>query len=230
MDEIEVLQGKQGLVPREHPAGGVFQVVERPAGLDTGPAVCAPARQMLRQVALTAVAHAEGAMDKAFQFGVDSFPDGADLRQGQFPVQHEPAVAEALGETRFLRRADGALGGGMEDHPFRSEPRYGRILHDQRVHAGRLQFLQQLPGLRNLLLVNQGIEGHIDPDAEPMRVIAQPADIRHGIAGRLPRPEGRAGDVHGIGPAVDSRDADVRRPGGGEEFEGPHSPVTSYRK
>ncbi len=40
------------------------------------------------------------------------------------------------------------------------------------------------------------------------------ADIR-----RLPRPEGRAGDIHGIGPAVDCRDADVRRPGGSEEFE-----------
>ena len=118
----------------------------------------------------------------------------------------------------------------MEDHPFRSEPRDGRILHDQRIHAGVLQFLQQPPGLRNLLLVHQRIESHVDAGAEPVRIVAQPADVPDGVPRRLPRAEGRAGDIHGIGPAVDGRDADVRRPGGSEEFEGPHSPVTSYRK
>ena len=94
-------------------------------------------------------------------------------------------------------------------------------LHDQGVHTGILQFLQQPPGLRNLLLVHQRIESHVDADAEPVRIITQPADVRHGIARRLPRPEGRPGDIDGIGPAVDGCDADVRRPGGGEEFEIP---------
>ena len=158
-------------------------------------------------------------MDEAFQFGIDGLPDGTDLRQGQFPFQHEPAIAEALGETRLLRRADSALGGGVEDHPLRSEPRHGRVLDDQRVHAGVLQFLQQPPGLRDLLLVHQRVESHIDAGAEPVRIAAQPADVRYGVPRRLPRPEGRAGDIHGIGPAVDGRDADVRRPGGSEEFE-----------
>ena len=219
MDEVEVLQGKQGLIPDQHPAAGILQVVQRPAGLHAGPAVRAPACQMLREIALPAIAHAESPVDKAFQFGIDGRPDGADLFQGQFPLQDEPAIAEALGETRLLRRADGALGGGMEDHPFRSEPRHGRILHDQRVHAGFLQFLQQPPGLRNLLLVHQRIESHVDADAEPVRIVTKPADVRHGVPGRLPRPEGRSGEIDGIGPAVDGRDADVRRPGGGQEFE-----------
>ena len=51
-----------------------------------------------------------------------------------------------------------------------------------------------------------------------MRVIAEPADILHRIAGRLPGAEGRAGDIHGISPAVDGGDADIGRTGGGEEF------------
>ena len=111
-------------------------------------------------------------MDEAFQFGIDGLPDGTDLRQGQFPFQHEPAIAEALGETRLFRRTDRTLGGGVEDHPFRGKPRYGRVLHDQRVHAGVLQFLQQPPGLWDLLLVHQRIESHVDAGSEPVCVRA----------------------------------------------------------
>ena len=158
-------------------------------------------------------------MDEAFQFGIDSSPDGTDLFQGKLPLQHEPSIAQAFGETCLLRGTDGALGGGMENHPFRSEPGDGGILYNQRIHTGFLQFLQQPPGLRNLLLIHQRIESHVDTDAEAMRIIAQPADIRHRIPCRLPRAEGRTGDIDGIGPAVNGRDADIRRPGGREEFQ-----------
>ena len=169
-------------------------------------------------------------MDEDLQFGVHGLPDGADLVQGQCPLQHEPAVTEALGEPGFLRRPDGALGGSVEDHPFRSEPRHGRILHDQGVHTGLLQFLQQPPCLGDFLLIDQRIERHVDACAEPVRMIAKPADVLHRIAGRLPRPEGGPGDIDGIGPAVDGCDADVRRPGGSQEFQGTHSPVISCRR
>ena len=80
-------------------------------------------------------------MDKDFQLGVDSVPDGADLLQRELPFQDEPAVAQALGETGLFRRADGALGGGVKDHSLGGEARYGRVLNDQGVHPGFLQFL-----------------------------------------------------------------------------------------
>ena len=79
MDEVEILQREQRFVPGQDPPGSVFQVIERPAGLDTGSAIRAPASQVLRQVALAAVAHAKGPVDEAFQFGIDSSPDGTDL-------------------------------------------------------------------------------------------------------------------------------------------------------
>ena len=158
-------------------------------------------------------------MHETFQFSVHRLPDRTNLRQRQFTLQDEPAVTQTLGKTRFLRRTDGALSGRVKNHPFRSQPRYGGVLNDQGVHTGLLQLLQQPAGLRNLLLVNQRIESHINAHAEPMRILAQPADVLHGIAGRLPRPEGGAGDINGIGTAVNGRDADIRRPGGGEEFE-----------
>ena len=169
-------------------------------------------------------------MDKDFQFGIDGVPDGTDLLQREFPLQHEPSVAQAFGEAGLLRGADGTLGGGVKDHSLRGEPRHGRVLDDQGVHPGLLQFLQQTPGLRNLFLIDQGIERHIDTGTETMCVVAQPADVLHRISGRLPGPEGRTGDIDGIGPAVDGGHADIGRTGGSEEFEGAHSPVISCRK
>ena len=158
-------------------------------------------------------------MDKDLQFSPYGLPDGADLLQREFPLQHQPPIAQAFRETRLFRRTDGALGGGMEDHPFRSQPGHGRILDDEGVHAGIGEFLQKPPGLRDLLLIDQGVESHVDPGAEPVRIGAQFPDVLHRIPRRLARPEGRAGDIHGIGAAVDGGPADFRRAGGGEEFE-----------
>ena len=219
MDEVEILQGQEGPVPSQHLAIGVLQIIERPAGLDAGAAVRAAAGQMFGQIALSAVADAQGPVDKAFQFSIHGIADGTDLRKRQFPLQHEPTVAQAFGKACFLRRSDGALGGGVKDHPFRGEPRHGRVLHDQGVYAGLLQFPQQPSRLRNLFLVHQRIESHIDADTELVCIFAQPGDILHGIARRLARPESRTGDIDGIGSAVDGRDADVRRTGGSQELK-----------
>jgi hypothetical protein len=51
-----------------------------------------------------------------------------------------------------------------------------------------------------------------------MGVLAQPGDIFHGIAGRLPGPEGRAGNINGIGPAVNGCKADVYVSGWSQQF------------
>ena len=169
-------------------------------------------------------------MDEALQFRIDGFPDGTDLLQGQFPLQDEPSIAEAFGETGLLRSPDGALGRGMEDHPFRSKPRHGRILDDEGVHPGLLQLLKEPADFRNFFLIDKGIHRHIDPNAETMRIPAQAGDIFDAVPGRLPGAKGRSGDIDGIRPAVDGCDADVRRPGGRKEFEGTHRPAISYRR
>ena len=158
-------------------------------------------------------------MDEDFQFGIDSPPDGADLLQREFPLQHQPPVAQAFRETGLFRRADGALGGGMEDHPFRGQPGHGRVLDDEGIHPGIGEFPQEPPGLGDFLLIDQRIECHVDPGAEPVRIGAEFPDVLHRIPRRLARPEGRTGDIHGIGAAVDGGPGDFRRAGGGEEFE-----------
>ncbi len=61
-----------------------------------------------------------------------------------------------------------------------------------------------------------------------MRIVAETADVLHRIPGRLPRPEGRAGDIDGIGTAVDGCHADFCRTGGREKLEGTHA--ISYRR
>ena len=49
-----------------------------------------------------------------------------------------------------------------------------------------------------------------------------PPRLSCGNAGGLPGAERRTRDIDGIGTAVNGRNADVRRPGGRKQFEGPH--------
>ena len=228
VDQVEILQRKQRLVPDQDMPFPVLQVIERPAGLDAGAPVRAPPRKVLREIALSAVTDAEGAMDKAFQLRPDRLPDGTDLIQREFPLQHQPPVSQALGEAGLFRRLDGALGGSVEDHSLRGQPRHGRILDDEGIHPGIGEFLQETPRLRDFLLIDQRVESHVDPGAELMRIVAETADVLHGIPGRLPCPEGRAGDIDGIGTAVDGCHADFCRTGRREKLEGTHA--ISYRR
>ena len=55
--------------------------------------------------------------------------------------------------------------------------------------------------------------------AETVRILAQACDIFDGIAGCLPCPEGRTGNVNGIGPAVDGCEADVYISGRSQQFQ-----------
>ncbi|MCY1456056.1 hypothetical protein D9M71_732510 [compost metagenome] len=54
---------------------------------------------------------------------------------------------------------------------------------------------------------------------EAMGELHQRGDIRHLVAGVVPRTEARTSDVHGIGPMQDGLAGDGGVAGGAEEFE-----------
>ena len=161
-------------------------------------------------------------MDKELNLRVDGLADGADLLQGQLPFQHQAAESQAFQPLCLLRRTDGALGGSMH-HQCVAHAQHGRVLDDECVHPGLLQLPHQRTGLRNLLLLQQGVHRGINAHPKAVSIGAQRPDVLHAVSGRLPGPERRAGNVHGIRPAVYGRDANLCRPCRRQQFQGNHT-------
>ena len=110
---------------------------------------------------------------------------------------------------------------------FTRQGYYGRVLNDQGVGTGIGKLPDKFPYFRQFAFIYNGIDGSQDPHPEPVCVGAQPPDILHGIAGILPGSESWPCNIHGIGTAVNCRDADFRIPCGGKEFEFRHYLRTS---
>ena len=157
-------------------------------------------------------------MHKEFQLRIHGLADGADLFQGEFPLQHQPAEAQALQSASLLRSADGTLGGGVHDEGI-AHGKHRRILHNQGVHPGFLQRMDQFLRLRNLLFLQKGVHRGIDAGAEAMGIRAEPLNVFHRISGGLPGSKGRSCDINGIGPAVYGCKADVYVPGWSQQFQ-----------
>ena len=81
------------------------------------------------------------------------------------------------------------------------------ILHDERIGTGFVDLVGQPPGLLQLMIVQQGVEGDKDLGAETVGVTCQRLDILDGVACRTAGAKGRAAHVDGIGTMVDGFDA-----------------------
>ena len=55
--------------------------------------------------------------------------------------------------------------------------------------------------------------------AKPVGVLAEAGYVFKGITGSLPGPEGRTGNINGIGPAVNGCEADIFRSGWSQQFQ-----------
>ena len=216
--QVIIPQRKDGLVPQEHLARGVRKVVQRTARLDACSPVGTAAGQIFRQVAVPAVTHAQGSVDKEFQLAGDRLADGGHLLQRQLALQHQPRKALAFIKPGLLRGPDGALGRSMQ-RDAGTEIQHSQVLDDKGIGPGLFQRPEKLPGLVQFFLVQNGIEGYEHPGPEPVGIGTQPPDLLNRIARRLTRPEGRSCDIHGIGTAVNGCDADIRIPCRSKEFE-----------
>ena len=139
---------------------------------------------------------------------VHRFVDGFDLFQRQFSFQNQPAKSQALQPAGFFRCAQGTLGRSMHDERV-THGQDGGILHNQGIHSRPFQCLHQLPGLGDFFRIQKRIDGCVDTRTKAVGILTEFGNIFHGIAGRLPGPEGRTGNINGIGPAVNGCEADV---------------------
>ena len=174
---------------------------------------------MLAQVALSAIAHAKGAVDEEFQLATDGRTDGADLLQRELALQHQPREAQRLQLARPLRRADGCLRGGVQLHGRKRTLQQAQVLDDEHIDSGFVERPHQALCLGQFFVFDKRVDRSVDLRAVEMSVAAQTGDIFNGVARSRPRTERRPGDINGIGTTVDRRDADIRVSRRSEKFQ-----------
>lgn len=86
---------------------------------------------------------------------------------------------------------------------------------------------QALPSLQ-LVVANLDIVGHEDAGPELVGIAAEFRDVFETVAGGFAGPEIRAGDIYGIGTAVNGRDADFQISCGRQKLQTVH--ITSERR
>ena len=95
----------------------------------------------------------------------------------------------------------------MERDGRQIQRQQSHILHDERIGTGFVDLVGQPPGLLQLMIMQQGVEGDKDLGTEAMGVARQRFDIFDGVARRTAGAKGRAAHVDGIGAMVDGFDA-----------------------
>ncbi|MCY1393481.1 hypothetical protein D9M71_83790 [compost metagenome] len=215
---VVVLHRQQVLLEGHHAALVVFQGVGQAAGLGAVAPIGAAAGLGVGDVALAGEGHTQGAVDEELDGRVGFVGDGADLLEVQFAGQHQLGEAGLVEEFGALQGTDVGLGAGVQLDGRDVQVEDPHVLHDQRVDAGVVEFVDQLACRLQLVVVEDGVEGDEHPHMEAVGELHQPGDFRHFVAGVVAGAEARAADVHGIGAMQDGLAGDIDVAGGAEQF------------
>ncbi len=204
---IHILERQQVAVGHQHFTVRLLQRAGQTAELGTLATVGAAAGTGMADIALAAVGDTERAVDKELQLHIGRRADLADLRKRQFARQHHLRETHILQKLHLLRRAVVGLGTGMKRDGWQIQRQQPHILHDERICSCFIDLVGQPPGLLQLMIVQQGVEGDKDLGAETVGVARQRLDILDGVARRTAGAKGRPPHVDGIGTMVDGFDA-----------------------
>ena len=129
-----------------------------------------------------------------------------------------------LQQPHLLRRAVIGLGAGMQGNRRQIKFQQAKILHYQRIRSRLIELVGQPLGCLELLILQDGIEGHIDPGAKAVGKMAQRLNLGQGIARGSARTKTGATDIDSIGAVTDrlhtklaifGRSQQLKRMGGG---------------
>jgi len=200
--EVQIPDAQQVLVPQEHAARGVHQVPGGAAGLGAFPAVAAAITDGAAQVAVAALAHAQGTIDEGLQFDIGGLVDGLDVIEAQLPGEDGPAKARTGEEGHPLRAVAGRLGAGVQGQGRQVQLQVGHVLDDEGVHSRLVQVPGLASGVFEFRIEEQGVEGGKDLRPPQAGLGGEPLEIRRIVARRLPGSEPRPAHVHRIRPAA----------------------------
>ena len=174
---------------------------------------------MFREVALPAVAYAEGSVDEELQFASYGLAYLPDRFQRRFALDDQTRVSQALMEARVPGGAYRALRGRVQGDGDVVPLRDGGVLDYECVHSGRLRLQHQPVRPVQFVVKQDRVDCQEYAGSEAVRVLAEPRHVLHTVPGIFPGSELPSGHIHGIGTAVDGCDADVGISRRCEKFE-----------
>lgn len=102
------------------------------------------------------------------------------------------------------------------------QPNHAMVLTDDGIDSCLEEFVGELYGLRQLVCVEEGVEGGIDPDTKGACILHDLTYVVSGIACRGTCPETMGSDIYGIGSVVDGSNGRLFVFGRGKEFDISH--------
>ena len=209
------------LASRQLPPEKVLDVVGQTAGLRALAAIGRAPRHGRREVTLARVAHAKRPGDEKLNARAGhGLAHGADFGEGQLTGGHDLRKPEAIQKGRLLRGADVALGGSVNFNVGQARLEQAEVLNDERVDPGLLGLVSRLDGRRDLVVVDERVEGHVQARAVVVRQVGHTGEVLKGVARGAACAEGRSPHVHGVGPVQDRRAGGLKVTGRGQKLQG----------
>ena len=216
---VEIAERQQVLLLEEQSAVAIVEVVGGAAGLRAASAVAAAAVEVLTHVALTAVAHTEGAVDEGLEVETGGLSDLLHLLQGGFAGQHHAAKTHLFQELYAFHGGVVALGAGMQLDGWQVALQQPQVLDEQGVDTDIVELVYQLYGGFDFVVEEQRVDGHKDLGTIEMGVVHQCLDILECVGGGGAGAVGGRADIEGVGTVVDGFAAEVQVLRGGEQFQ-----------
>ena len=187
--------------------------------MGAGSTVGASSAKLCAGHAQAAEAIAEGSVDEDFELYVRAgFPDTPDFLDGQLPAEHHLLEAETLHFPHSFDRVDGELGGGVQlevgEVPS-AETCKSEILDDDAVAADERSLLEQVVGVLDIIILQQGVQG--DDDLLPVlaSVGGDPSEFIEGEVLRfLAGGETGESEINGVCAAFERGKAGLHAAGG----------------
>ncbi|KPW91180.1 Uncharacterized protein ALO75_00978 [Pseudomonas syringae pv. coryli] len=197
----------------------VLEGVRQAAGLRAVTTVGAAAVLRVGNIALPGERHTQRAVDEEFDGRVGLVGDCADFLQIQFAGQHqlrETGLIEKLGPAQG---ANIGLRTGVQFDGRNVHFHHPEVLHDQRVHAGVVELVNQLARRLQFVVMEDGVDGGEDPRVIAVREFDQLGNVTDLVAGVVPRTEARPADIDRIGTMQDGFTGDGHIPCRAEQFQ-----------
>ena len=128
--------------------------------------------------------------------------NGSNFLSGQLTGQYHPAKAQRTQPANLLYSTIIGLSGSVE-RKMRGETKQGHILYQDSIYPSLLELLKKLLGGRELVVINQRIDGNINTRLKLMSILTKLSDVVNAIAYGSTGSETRSTDIDGICAMID---------------------------
>ena len=146
--------------------------------------------------------------------------DPTNLLECQFPRQDHLREAQRLQLADLLGCPVVHLCRGMEGNRGQVHAEDAHVLYDEGIDPGPVKGMDHSLGVGQLIVHQDGVKRHVDPDAIGMGVVAQALDIFQAVTRRRTGAKTGCANVNGVGAVVDGLQAACQVASGRQKLDG----------